>query len=303
MSRRKRGRQVDGWLIVDKPEGVTSTQVVGRARWAFDANKAGHAGTLDPLATGLLAIAFGEATKTVPFAQDGLKTYLFTVRWGERSSTDDREGEIVEFSPVRPDQAAIEAVLPNFIGTIMQTPPVFSAIKVDGARSYDLARKGDAKALAARPILMADLQLIDCPDADHAVLQMTCGKGGYVRSIARDLGEALGTVARIEGLRRIASGSFKVADAVPFVALEALRDDPGADRHLLPVAAGLKDLPEFEISADTARRIRHGDASAAPSSTAGLYWLSSDRQPVAIIETVGSDRRIKRNFSVMTGSQ
>ncbi|MEO1611168.1 MAG: tRNA pseudouridine(55) synthase TruB, partial [Pseudomonadota bacterium] len=179
MARKRKGDKVDGWLIVDKPEGVTSTQVVGRARWAFNAQKAGHAGTLDPLATGLLAVAFGEATKTVPYAQDGLKTYHFTARWGEASATDDREGEIIATSDARPTPAAIEAALPRFTGEIMQTPPVFSAIKVDGARAYDMARKGEDVALQARPIWIEALRLLSIDDADHATFEMICGKGGY----------------------------------------------------------------------------------------------------------------------------
>ncbi|MEM7545479.1 MAG: tRNA pseudouridine(55) synthase TruB [Pseudomonadota bacterium] len=297
MARRKRGRRIDGWLLVDKPEGVTSTQVVGRARWAFDAQKAGHAGTLDPLATGLLAVAFGEATKTVPYAQDGLKTYRFTVRWGELSATDDREGEIIERSAIRPDNAAIEAVLPDFVGTIMQRPPAFSAIKVGGARAYDLARDGAPPELAERPILIRQLRLIDRPDVDHAVLEMTCGKGGYVRSVARDLGAALGTVARVDELRRVASGGFAVDAALSFAALEALRDDPAGGDYLLPVQAGLSDLPRIAVDDSVAGQLRHGQGAAAPRCDAPVYWLSCRDQPVAIMASEGGLPVIRRIFS------
>ena len=183
MGRRKKGRPVHGWLIVDKPEGVTSTQVVGRARWAFDAQKAGHSGTLDPFATGLLAVAFGEATKTVPYAQEGEKTYHFTVRWGQATTSDDREGEVCATSDLRPFAAEIEAALPSFRGEIMQTPPLFSAVKVDGERAYDIARRGDTAELKARPLTVHKLELLKIIDADHAVIEMVCGKGGYVRSI------------------------------------------------------------------------------------------------------------------------
>ncbi|MFV0475312.1 MAG: tRNA pseudouridine(55) synthase TruB [Pikeienuella sp.] len=297
MARRKRGNPVDGWLIVDKPEGVTSTQAVGRARWACDAQKAGHAGTLDPLATGLLAVAFGEATKTVPYAQEGLKTYRFTARWGEATTTDDREGEICASASARPDRAAIEAILPRFTGDIMQRPPVFSAIKVEGARAYDLARKGEEVALAARPIHVERLALIDRPDPDHAEFEMVCGKGGYVRSMARDLGEALGTCAHVRALRRIASGGFTLTGAVGFEALEGLRGDPAAAARLLPVAAGLSGLPRVDLDAEAARRLAMGEAAAAPRLDAPVYWAAHDGAPVAVLGGEGGAVRIRRVFS------
>ena len=284
MARRKKGRAVHGWIIVDKPVGVTSTQVVGRVRWAFDAQKAGHAGTLDPLATGLLAVALGEATKTVPYAQDGLKTYQFTARWGEATSTDDREGQVCETSERRPSKDEIEAVLPRFIGDIMQTPPIYSAIKVDGERAYDLARAGEEVALKARPLWMESLRLIDMPDADHARFEMVCGKGGYVRSLARDLGEALGCYAHVATLRRVASGGFDLSAALQWDAIEPLRANPERDVHILPVEAGLSDLPSFEVNEDAATRIYHGDARAAPALRAEAYWLSYQGQPLAVAE-------------------
>lgn len=292
MGRRKKGRDVSGWLIVDKPEGVTSTQVVGRARWALDAAKAGHAGTLDPLATGLVAVAFGEATKTVPVAQEGVKTYDFTVEWGRATTTDDREGEICATSPRRPTRAEIEAALPLFTGDIMQIPPAFSAIKVAGRRAYDLARGGEAPDLEPRPIRVESLTLTAAPDADAARFRMVCGKGGYVRSIGRDLGEALGTVAHVAALRRIASGGFSLAGAIPFAALEALRGDAEADAMLAPVEAGLAGLPVLEIGEAAAARLAHGDASAiAPGAAGGAarFWLSCGGRAVAICSRGGGD--------------
>ncbi|QIE56813.1 tRNA pseudouridine(55) synthase TruB [Pikeienuella piscinae] len=296
MARRKRGTPVDGWLIVDKPEGVTSTQVVGRARWAFNAAKAGHAGTLDPLATGLLAVAFGEATKTVPYAQHGLKTYRFTARWGEATTTDDREGEICERSDRRPDRAAIEAVLAGFIGEIMQRPPIFSAIKVDGARAYDLARRGDDVTLAARPIHVERLTLLETPNPDTAIFEMVCGKGGYVRSMARDLGGSLGTCAHVTALRRLASGGFTLDGAAAFADLETFRDDAGANARLLPVSAGLSGLRRVEVDATTAQRIGAGDTAAAPYLDAPAYWVSLAGAPVAILGAENGVARIRRVF-------
>ncbi len=297
MGRRKKGRPVHGWLIVDKPEGVTSTQVVGRARWAFDAQKAGHSGTLDPFATGLLAVAFGEATKTVPYAQEGEKTYHFTVRWGQATTSDDREGEVCATSDLRPSAAEIEAALPSFRGEIMQTPPLFSAVKVDGERAYDIARRGDTAELKARPLTVHKLELLKIIDADHAVIEMVCGKGGYVRSIARDLGEALGCHAHVASLRRHASGGFDLEGALGFEALEALKEDPERDDHLLAVEEGMGDAPEYDVPASLAARLDHGDNSAVPVINAPVYWLSYNGDPLAIVEREGAaPPKLKRVF-------
>ncbi|MCV6593220.1 MAG: tRNA pseudouridine(55) synthase TruB, partial [Silicimonas sp.] len=195
MARRKKGRDISGWLVVDKPAGLTSTAVVNKLRWALEAKKAGHAGTLDPAATGLLAVALGEATKTVPYVTDALKAYAFDIRIGAATNTDDAEGEVVETSDVRPDDEAIRAALTGFTGDIMQVPPAFSAVKIDGERAYAKARAGEDVELAARPLFVESLELTARPDPDNATLEMICGKGGYVRSIARDLGRALGTCA------------------------------------------------------------------------------------------------------------
>jgi tRNA pseudouridine55 synthase len=220
MARKHKGSPINGWVVIDKPAGVTSIKAVSKARWAFQAGKAGHAGTLDPLATGVLAIAFGEATKTVALAQEGLKTYRFTIRLGQATSTDDAEGEVIATSGHRPTDAEIEAALPAYVGDIKQVPPQFSAVKVAGERAYDLAREGVAMDLAARPLHVESLKLITRPDPDHAELEMVCGKGGYVRSVARDLGRDLGCHAHVTTLRRLASGGFSLDHAISFVPLK-----------------------------------------------------------------------------------
>ncbi len=287
-------RNIHGWLVIDKPEGVTSTQVVGRARWALEAKKAGHAGTLDPLATGLVAVAFGEATKTVPHAMDGLKTYDFTIRLGQRTSTDDREGEVIASSDARPDDAAIEAVLGRFRGDIEQIPPVFSAVKVAGERAYDLARAGEIPELAARPLHVAELELVERPDADHARFRLVCGKGGYVRSIARDIGIALGCEAHVATLRRTAAGPFTLEQAVPHDIVESFREKPAP---LLPVEAGLVGLPEIRVDAGRAAQLRHGQEIPVP--TTGYdepAWISENGEPVAMGKVRGGKFRPERVF-------
>ena len=211
MARMKKGRAVSGWLVVDKPAGITSTAIVNKVKWAFQAQKAGHAGTLDPAATGVLAITLGEATKTVPYITDALKCYHFRMTFGASTTTDDAEGDVLERSDLRPDDAAIEAALARFRGDIEQVPPQFSAVKVEGERAYDLAREGEAMILAARPLFVERLVIIDRPDVDHVDLEMVCGKGGYVRSIARDLGQALGCLGHVAWLRREWSGPFTAA--------------------------------------------------------------------------------------------
>jgi tRNA pseudouridine55 synthase len=282
---RKKGLPVHGWLVVDKPAGVTSTQVVSKARWALQAQKAGHAGTLDPLATGVLAIAFGEATKTVPYITDALKAYRFTIRWGVATSTDDREGEVVATSDARPGREEIEAALPAFTGEIMQVPPKFSAVKVEGERAYDLARGGEEVELQARPLWVESLTLVAIPDADHAELEMVCGKGGYVRAIARDLGAALGCHGHVAGLRRIWSGPFEAEDGVSMEDLDAMRDDPEAAALLHPVETGLDGLPEVRVNALAAASLRQGRPAQVVATDAEYgdeVWASHDGRPVAI---------------------
>lgn len=285
MARRQRGRPVHGWLLIDKPAGPTSAQVVAKVRWALDARKAGHAGTLDPAATGLLAIALGEATKTVPYVTDADKCYRFTVRWGARTATDDAEGEVIATSGARPAREAIETALGAFRGDILQIPPNVSAVKVEGERAYDLARAGEVLDLAARPLHVARLDLIGTPDADTAILEMECGKGGYVRAIARDLGVALGCHGHVTELRRLWSGPFDVDEALGLDEVERLARTPDLDRRLLGLEAGLGDLPCLPATPQGATRLRNGNPGLVLSSTVDYgdeAWASYEGAPVAI---------------------
>jgi tRNA pseudouridine55 synthase len=249
-------------LVIDKPIGMTSSQVVSRARRLLNAAKAGHGGTLDPNATGVLPIAFGEATKTVAYAMDGRKAYRFTVRWGEARDTEDIEGAVIETSPVRPDRAAIEAIIPAFTGVIEQVPPRYSAIKVDGARSYDLARAGKSVALAARPVRIDSLRLIDLPDPDQAIFEAECGKGAYIRSLARDMALALGTVGHLAAIRRLSVGPFSVENAITLEQLTALAEKTAAESALLPVETPLDDIPAVALTETEAQRMRCGHCIA-----------------------------------------
>ncbi|MGB0499431.1 MAG: tRNA pseudouridine(55) synthase TruB [Rubricella sp.] len=285
MARRKSGRAVDGWLIVDKPAGLTSTAVVNKVRWALSARKAGHSGTLDPAATGVLAVALGEATKTVPYVTDADKCYRFTVRWGQATNTDDAEGEVIAERAGRPDRSAIEAALPALTGDIMQVPPQFSAVKIDGERAYAKARAGEDMDLAARPLHVERLELIEQPDADHAVFEMECGKGGYVRSIARDLGEALGCLGHVVTLRRVWAGPFEEADCIAFDEVERLAKDPALDAHLLPIEAGLNDLPELPCTPEGMARLRNGNPGMVIASDVAFgeeAWASFEGRPIAV---------------------
>jgi tRNA pseudouridine55 synthase len=305
--RRREKRDVDGWLVLDKPIGMTSTHAVSVVRRAFAARKAGHAGTLDPLATGVLPIALGEATKTVSFVMDGRKSYRFTVRWGVETDTDDAEGRATATSDVRPDVEAIRAALPRFTGTIMQTPPRFSAIKIAGERAYDLARDGEAVSLAPRPVQVDRLELIGMVDADHAEFEAGCGKGTYVRALARDLGHALGTCAHVAALRRSAVGPFAEAHAVGLGELERLsRSSPdgviGAGAMLLPVAAALAGLPALTVSRADAGRLARGQAVLlrgrdAPVMT-GWIAVSTQGALVALAEVEQGELRPRRVFNV-----
>lgn len=286
MGRGRKGRDVSGWLVIDKPAGITSNAVVNKVRWAFGAKKAGHAGTLDPDATGVLAVALGEATKTVPFVTDALKCYRFTVRLGQATNTDDAEGEVIATSDARPDDDAIRAALAGFTGDIMQVPPQYSAVKIDGQRAYALARAGEDLDLAARPLFVETLNFVKRPDTDHVMLDMVCGKGGYVRSIARDLGAALGCHGHVRDLRRVWSGPFEADDGVTMDRIEELAGDHAAlDALLLPVETGLADLPELPCTADGAARLRNGNPGMVLSSEAEYgdeAWASFDGQPVAV---------------------
>jgi tRNA pseudouridine55 synthase len=284
MARRKKGKAVHGWLILDKPPGMTSTQAVGFVRRLLDAQKAGHAGTLDPLATGVLPIALGEATKTVPYAVDGEKAYQFTVRWGAETDTDDAEGRTTGTSELRPDRAAIEALLPRFIGNILQQPPSFSAIKVDGARAYDLARAGEEIDLAARPVQIFTFRLVTLPDRDTAVFEAECGKGTYVRALARDMGRALGCHGHVIALRRTRVGSFLENGAVTMEALEAAAEqaETAIEDLLLPVEVALSGLLAFDVARKDAARLLQGQpviirGRDAPAEVDACYTMCGGR--------------------------
>jgi tRNA pseudouridine55 synthase len=258
MGRRRQGEKRDGWLILDKPGGMTSASAVARVKRLLNAAKAGHAGTLDPLATGVLPIALGEATKTVGYAMEGRKRYRFTVRWGEQRTTDDAEGEVVATSPKRPSEAEIRAVLPRFLGPIAQVPPAYSAIKLAGQRAYDLARAGTAPALAPRLVEIEALALVEQPDADHAIFEASCGKGAYMRGLVRDLAAALGTYGHIAALRRLAVGAFREESAISLDKLEALGHIAAALEYLRPVETALADIPALALTEIEAKLLRSG---------------------------------------------
>ncbi len=259
--RKPRGRALDGWLIVDKPAGLTSTDVVNRVRRWFDAQKAGHGGTLDPLATGVLPIAFGAATKTVPYVMDGTKLYRFTLRWGEARDSDDADGTITATSDVRPTDAQIEAALPALRGDIMQVPPVFSAIKIAGERAYDMAREGRAPVLEPRPARVDRFELVEHIDADHSVFEVQSGKGVYMRSLARDLALACGTLGHIAALRRLRVGPFTETQAIPLDNLVRAEDTPPTSPDfLLPVVTALADIPALALTEAEASGLSHGQA-------------------------------------------
>jgi tRNA pseudouridine55 synthase len=304
MARRK-GLPVHGWLIFDKPQGMPSTQAVTGVRRLYQAEKAGHAGTLDPLATGVLPIAFGEATKTVPYAVEGSKEYRFTIRFGAETDTDDAEGKVVARSDRRPTRAEIEAKLPAFIGEIEQVPPRYSAVRVDGARAYDLARDEEDFELAPRRVSIARLVLVAHPDQDHCVLEARCGKGTYVRSLARDLGRALGTFGHIEALRRTRVGGFEEERAVPLARLEALAESGGHEALLSalePVETALGDIPALALSGPDADRLRRGQAVLLRGRDApiveGVVYATSRGRLVALGEVDKGEFRPRRVFNL-----
>jgi len=282
---KRKGRDISGWLIVDKPAGITSTSVVNKVRWALDAKKAGHAGTLDPEATGVLAVALGEATKTVPYITDNLKAYEFIVTFGTATNTDDAEGESIATSDARPTDDEIKAALGQFVGDIMQVPPRFSAVKIDGERAYKRARNDEEFEIAARPLWVEELLLVDRPDADHAVLEMTCGKGGYVRAIARDLGAALGCLGHVKSLRRVWSGPFRAEDGITLDALNAIARTPELDTWLRPLEEGLVDLPEVRCPAESVTKLRNGNPAMVFASDLDYgdeCWASHDGRAIAV---------------------
>ena len=258
MARKRKGRAVSGWVVLDKPYDLGSTQAVSRVRRLFEAQKAGHAGTLDPLATGILPIALGEATKTVPFLMDADKTYVFTVEWGSSTTTLDREGEVTASSDVRPTPEAAAEALKAFVGEILQVPPAFSAIKVDGERAYDLAREGVEVELKARPVTIHSAAVTNVPDADHIEITVGCGKGTYVRSIVRDLAQALGACAHVSQLRRTRVGPFGLPESISMEKLETLLYENRGSEALLPVETALDDIPALAVTTEDAFRLKQG---------------------------------------------
>ncbi|MET0567882.1 MAG: tRNA pseudouridine(55) synthase TruB [Hyphomicrobiaceae bacterium] len=304
MARRKKGIPVHGWVVLDKPPGMTSTQAVAAVRRLFMAQKAGHAGTLDPLATGVLPIALGEATKTVPFAVDGRKVYRFSVRWGVETDTDDAEGTAVATDASRPSRSQIEALLPQFIGEIMQTPPAFSAIKVDGERAYDLARSGSAVELEARPVVIDRLELVDMPDADTALLETECGRGTYVRALARDLGRLLGCRGHVAALRRTRVGTFTDEGATSLQELQQAADEGGEGglaSLLLPIETALEDLLEINVSQADAARLARGQpvllrGRDAPIVVGDAFAISKGTL-IALCEVAAGELRPTRVFN------
>ncbi|HWA88406.1 MAG TPA: tRNA pseudouridine(55) synthase TruB [Rhizomicrobium sp.] len=315
MPRRKKGAPVHGWVIVDKPSGVTSTQVVGAVRRVFDAQKAGHAGTLDPMATGVLAVALGEATKTVPYAMDAEKTYRFTATWGEARDSDDAEGAVTATSEKRPTREAIEAAIPGLTGTIAQVPPAYSAIKVDGERAYDLARDGETVSLESRNVFVRSVRLLDIPDADHAEFEMVCGKGTYVRAWVRDLALALDTFGYVSQLRRLRIGNFNVSAAVGLETLKGFVHSPAAFEHLKPLSTALDGIPALAVTGQDAVRLKSGnpilirpqqfariaDAVQADDLQGLTVYLSTgEGEPVALAQFAEGELRPFRVFNFAT---
>jgi tRNA pseudouridine55 synthase len=290
--------EINGWLILDKPVGMTSTHAVSRLKRIFNAKKAGHAGTLDPLASGILPVAFGEATKTVPFVQDGEKAYRFTVRWGVETDSDDSDGTAVQTSDERPAVDQIVALLPRFVGTIMQTPPAYSAIKIAGERAYDLARDGEIVTLQPRPVTIHSLELVHAT-RDEAVIEAECGKGTYVRAIARDLGRLLGCLGHVSALRRTRVGPFTEEDAATLEELEAEGVDPFDD--LLTVEAGLADLACVVVDRDSAARLRRGQSlilRGRDAPTEGIAYAACGGVPVAFGAVEGGELVPSRVFNL-----
>lgn len=307
MARRRKGNPIHGWLVLDKPTGVTSTRALAIAKRLFNAQKAGHAGTLDPLATGILPIAFGEATKTASYAVDGTKSYRFGVKWGTETNTDDCEGVVTETSDQRPEEHNIRALLPDFIGDLDQVPPAFSALKINGERAYNIARKGGEVALAPRTVTIGALALVEMVSPDVAVFEVTCGKGTYVRALARDIGRQLGCLGHVSELRRTEVGDFSETEAISLEALEALQQEGGIDAmcaQLKPVEAALSDFTEVRVDPRDAARLASGQPILirgqhifAPETP--VYAISKGRI-IALGEVAKGELRPLRVFNYAT---
>ncbi len=301
---RKNGVKIDGWINFHKPVGMTSTQAVGKIRRALNANKIGHGGTLDPLASGVLPLALGEATKTVNYAQDASKIYEFTVTWGEQRTTDDAEGDVIQSSDTRPTQEQIEALIPEFIGSIEQTPPQFSAIKIDGERAYDLAREGQAVDIKSRIVHIYDLEVIS-HDENETAFKCTCGKGTYIRSLARDMGQKLGCFGYISALKRTKVGPFDLKDAISLDFFEQMGDNTALEDVILPLQTVLDDIPALALKEQEAVALKHGRSLSLMAKSdlerltaLGLDWKSDDQtiilatyegQALALVTVYGAE--------------
>ena len=313
MARRKKGQPIHGWVVLDKPSGMTSTQAVAAVRRIFDAKKAGHAGTLDPLATGILAIALGEATKTVPFVQDAAKIYRFTAEWGEARDSDDADGKVTAATEVRPSREAIEAALPRFTGSLSQVPPAYSAIKVGGERAYDLAREGEEVSLAPRPVEVYEARLVEA-ERDRAVFEILCGKGTYVRSWVRDLACFLGSLGHVSALRRTRLGPFQEKDAVGLETLTPFMHSPAAFAYLKPLSTALDGIPALAVTGSDTVRLRSGnpiliranmfarmeDGFAGQGGLQGrvVFLRDQAQAPVALAEIADGELRPFRVFQL-----
>jgi len=301
MGRKRRGKPIHGWIIIDKPLGLTSSAVVGKVRRALDAAKAGHGGTLDPMASGILPIALGEATKTVSYVMDGIKVYRFTVCWGESRTTDDSEGDVTATSKHRPSESDIQSALPGFIGDIEQVPPAYSAIKVDGKRAYELARADKVVELKPRTIHIEHFELIDMPDPEHATFEVVAGKGSYMRGLARDLALALGTVGHISALRRLKVGPFDEKTAISLDNLETLGHSAPLGDSLLPIETALDDIPALALTEQEAFRLRQGQgvsvlpvanrSSLQKVDPSAVYRAMSGGSLVALAKIAGGEVR------------
>jgi len=310
MARKKKGQPIHGWLVIDKPAGKTSSQVVAIVKRILDAQKAGHGGTLDPLATGVLPIALGEATKTVSYVMDGAKRYRFTVSWGESRDTDDSEGAVTHTSEVRPTAADIRATLADFVGVIDQAPPAYSAIKIDGSRAYALARAGEKVTIQSRPVRIDKIELVDVKNVDQAVFDVVCGKGTYVRSLARDIALALGTYGHVASLRRLATGPFDETNAISLETLESLVHSAPPSTYLMAVECALDDIPALLLNSSQADHLRHGrpvrvmgpegrpflDISCLDEG--GVLCAMADGRPVALARLVEGEIRPMRVLNV-----
>ncbi len=303
---KKRGKPIHGWVVFDKPLGMSSTQGVGKIRWLFDAEKAGHGGTLDPLATGLLPIALGEATKTVQWAMDGRKKYEFRIKWGAETATDDLEGEVTATSELRPNQISIESILHEFLGEITQIPPIYSALKIDGARAYDLARAGETPEMKPRQVLIEELRLLDCINPEQANFEVVCGKGTYIRALARDMGRKLECLGHLSFLRRTQVGPFTEKDMISLESLEELSHKPDRDEALQGVlhsiSTVLDGIPALAVMDGQAAQLRQGQKVLLRGANAPInceaVLVTHEGRPLGICEIAQGSLKTTRLFNL-----